>query len=67
VDNTEERARIKEQIDDKKEYIRILDIKLMNSDFVRNAPTHVVQKEQEKRAQAAEQLQKLEQKFSLLV
>jgi valyl-tRNA synthetase len=66
IDNTEEKARIKEQIEDKKEYIRILDLKLLNADFVRNAPAHVVQKEQEKKVQSQEQLDKLQQKYNSL-
>ena len=66
ADNEEEKARLKEQIEDKKEYIRILDNKLLNADFVRNAPAQVVQKEQEKKTQAQEQLAKLQQKYDSL-
>ena len=66
IDNEEEKARLKAQIDEKKEYIRILDLKLLNADFVKNAPTHVVQKEQEKRSQAHEQMEKLQQKYNSL-
>ncbi len=61
IDN--EKNRIKEQIEDKKEYIRILNIKLMNQHFVANAPEKVVRIEMDKKHQAEDQLKKLEEKY----
>lgn len=59
----EEKKRLKEQIENRKEYLRTMDLKLLNADFVRNAPEKIVRIEQDKRAQAADQLKKLEEKF----
>ncbi len=64
VDLEAEKIRLKSQIDEKKEYIRKLDIKLLNAEFVRNAPEHIVRIEQEKKIQAQDQLSKLQEKFS---
>ena len=61
-----ERTRLKEQIEDKKEYIRILNVKLMNQNFVANAPEKVVRAEMEKKKQAEDQLVKLEEKYASL-
>lgn len=63
VDIEAEKLRLKAQIDERKEYIRKLDLKLLNAEFVRNAPEHIVRIEQEKKIQAQDQLQKLVQKF----
>ena len=62
----EEKARLKEQIENKKEYLRVLDQKLLNGDFVRNAPEKVVRIEQDKKHQAEDQLKKLLEKFNSL-
>jgi valyl-tRNA synthetase len=64
IDKEAEKLRLKSQIDDKKDYIRILDLKLMNADFVRNAPEHVVRLEQDKKVQAQDQLEKLIEKYN---
>ncbi|EKE29342.1 MAG: Valyl-tRNA synthetase [uncultured bacterium (gcode 4)] len=64
IDQEAEKLRLKEQIDGKKDYIRKLDQKLMNAEFVRNAPEHVVRIEQEKRVQAQDQLEKLLEKYN---
>lgn len=66
VDTEGEKARLKKEIDEKREYIRILDIKLTNTDFVRNAPEKIVRLEQEKRLMTLDQIAKLEEKFALL-
>lgn len=62
----EEKKRLKEQIENRKEYLRAMDLKLLNADFIRNAPEKIVRIEQDKRAQAADQLKKLEEKFNCL-
>lgn len=64
VDNEEEKLRIKTQIEDKKDYIRKLDSKLLNADFIKNAPEQLVRSEQEKRRQAQELLEKLQEKYN---
>lgn len=55
--------RLKIQIDDTKEYIWLLDRKLLNDSFVRNAPPALVRAEMEKKAEAQEKLKKLEEKL----
>ncbi len=55
--------RLKGQIDDTKEYIWLLDRKLLNDSFVRNAPPALVRAEMEKKAEAKEKLKKLEEKL----
>jgi valyl-tRNA synthetase len=66
VDTQGEIDRMKAEIEDKKEYIRLIDMKLTNKDFVKNAPEKIVRIEQDKRQQAIEQLEKLEGKLKLL-
>lgn len=66
IDVEEEKSRLKEQIQNKKEYLRVLDAKLLNADFVHNAPEKVVRMEQEKRVQAEDQLKKLQEKYDSL-
>jgi len=66
VNVEEEKKRLKELIDNRKEYIRSVDLKLMNADFIRNAPEKIVRAEQDKKSQAEEQLRKLEEKFKSL-
>jgi len=63
VDYSKEIEKLKEQILDTKEYISILDKKLLNESFVRNAPANLVRVEQEKKLNAQEKLIKLEDKF----
>jgi valyl-tRNA synthetase len=59
-----EQDRLKLEILDIKEYISLLDKKLLNESFVRNAPRTLVQKEQEKKEQARRKLEKLEEKYN---
>ena len=66
LDVEKEKERIKEQILDAKEYIWILDKKLLNENFVRNAPESLVRWEMEKKQQAESRLVKLEEKFKNL-
>ncbi len=63
LDVESEQARLKEQILDTKEYIAILDKKLLNESFVRNAPADLVRSEMEKKEMAKQKLEKLEDKF----
>ena len=63
----EEKKRLKEQIENRKDYLRAQDLKLLNADFIRNAPEKIVRIEQDKRAQAADQLKKLEEKYYSLL
>jgi valyl-tRNA synthetase len=63
LDVGKESARLKDQITDTKEYISILDKKLLNESFVRNAPEKLVRSEMEKKAEAQEKLKKLEEKL----
>lgn len=62
----EEKSRLMEQMNTKKEYIRALDAKLANGSFVKNAPEKIVRAEMEKRNQTIEQLEKLEEKYKSL-
>ena len=66
IDITAEKARLKEQILDTKEYISILDKKLLNESFVRNAPKDLVHVEMAKKEQAKQKLEKLEDKMNSL-
>lgn len=66
VDTDAEKARLKSEIENKKEYIRIVDMKLTNKDFVKNAPEKIVRIEQEKKRQAEEQVVKLLEKYAKL-
>ena len=67
VDIEKESARFKEQISDTKEYIAILDKKLLNASFVERAPEHLVRAEMEKKTQAEDKLRKLEEKLKKLI
>lgn len=62
-DMEKEIERLKEQITDSKEYIWLLDRKLLNESFVRNAPASLVRAEMEKKAEAIDKLKKLEEKL----
>jgi len=66
IDYEEEKTRLKTQINNQKDYINKLDTKLLNAEFLRNAPEHVVRIEQDKKLQAQEQLQKLVDKLASL-
>lgn len=63
LDLDKEIERLKAQIQDTREYIAILDKKLLNESFVRNAPASLVRAETEKKADALEKLKKLEEKL----
>lgn len=62
-DMSAEIERLKLAIEDTKEYIWLLDRKLLNDSFVRNAPPALVRAEMEKKAEAWEKLKKLEEKL----
>jgi valyl-tRNA synthetase len=66
IDHDAEKARLKAEIINKKEYIRALDLKLTNREFVKNAPEKIIRAEQEKKRIAEEQLEKILQKFSTI-
>lgn len=66
-DMESERERLKEQIADCKEYIGLLDRKLLNESFVRNAPAQLVRSEMEKKADALDKLAKLEEKLKKIL
>jgi valyl-tRNA synthetase len=67
IDIEKESAKFKEQIQDTREYIAILDKKLLNSSFVDRAPEHLVRAEMEKKTQAEDKLHKLEEKLEKLL
>ena len=66
LDVEKEVARLKDNIQDTKEYIAILDKKLLNEAFVNNAPEKLVRAEMEKKQQAINKLEKLQQKLESL-
>lgn len=66
LDLDKETDRLKLAIDDTKEYIAILDKKLLNESFVRKAPPALVREEMEKKEQAKQKLEKLEEKLKNL-
>ncbi len=66
IDNTKEIERLKESITDTKEYIALLDRKLLNESFVRKAPQSLVREEMEKKKQAEDKLAMLEEKLQKL-
>lgn len=66
IDVESETLRLKEQITDTKLYISILDKKLLNESFTRNAPKELVHAEMAKKQQAAVKLDKLEDKLKSL-
>ena len=58
-----ERARIMGLIEEKREYIRALEVKLSNTAFTSRAPEKIIRVEMEKKNLAREQLEKLEEKY----
>ncbi|MCH8518694.1 valine--tRNA ligase [Candidatus Gracilibacteria bacterium] len=66
VDIEGEKQRLHHEILDIRDYVSLLDRKLLNESFVRNAPRNLVQKEQEKKQQARKRLEKLEEKYNSL-
>lgn len=66
IDVEAETLRLKEQIVDTKLYISILDKKLLNESFTRNAPKDLVHAEMAKKQQATQKLEKLEDKLKSL-
>lgn len=66
LDVTKEIERLENQIIDTKEYIAILDKKLLNESFVNKAPEKLVRAEMEKKSQAQDKLSKLQDKLDKL-
>ncbi len=64
IDNTKEVERLEISISDTKEYIALLDRKLLNESFVRKAPQSLVREEMEKKKQAQDKLAMLEEKLA---
>ncbi len=64
IDHEAEKVRLKAEIENKKEYVRIMDLKLTNQEFIKNAPEKIIRMEQDKKRIAEEQLEKLLQKFA---
>lgn len=59
-----EKTRILGLINEKKEYIRTLEVKLSNHAFTKNAPEKIIRIELDKKNLAREQLEKLEEKYN---
>jgi valyl-tRNA synthetase len=66
LDVEKETDRLKDQITDTKEYIALLDKKLLNESFISRAPERLVRAEMEKKEQAKQKLEKLEEKLTKL-
>jgi valyl-tRNA synthetase len=64
LDVEQETERLRDQIQDTKDYIALLDKKLLNEAFVNKAPEKLVRAEIDKKEQAKHKLQKLEEKLS---
>jgi valyl-tRNA synthetase len=62
----EEKERLQIQIEDKKQYLRTLTIKLQNNAFLAHAPENVVRTEMEKKHHTEHELSKLEEKYQAL-
>ena len=62
----EEKERLLEQIEEKKEYLRNLSAKLQNNAFIANAPEKIVRTEMEKKYQVEWELKKIEEKYQAL-
>ena len=62
-----ERERLMGLINEKKEYIIALDIKLNNTAFTKNAPEKIIRIEMDKKNLAREQMEKLEEKYRKLI
>ncbi len=67
LDIEKESAKLKDNILNTKEYIAILDKKLLNWTFVDRAPENIVRAEMEKKAQAEDKLKKLEEKLEAML
>lgn len=63
----EEKSRLLEQIEDKKNYLRTLNAKLQNNSFVANAPEKIVRIEMDKKHQVENELLKLEEKYNSII
>ena len=66
VDLDKEKGRIKLEIESVKKYIKSIEQKLKNKEFVKNAPKEIVAKEQEKLKEQKVKLDKLEEQLKSL-
>lgn len=62
----EEQSRLREQLEMKKDYIRVLKAKMSNAQFIKNAPEKVVRAEMDKLHATENELAKLEEKYKSL-
>ncbi len=67
LDIEKESEKLKDNITNTKEYIAILDKKLLNWTFVDRAPENIVRAEMEKKVQAEDKLKKLEEKLDTML
>ena len=67
LDIEKESQKLKDNIVNTKEYIAILDKKLLNWTFVDRAPENIVRAEMEKKSQAEDKLEKLEVKLEAML
>ncbi len=66
IDLEKETKRLKDRITDSKEYISIIDKKLLNENFIKRAPKKLIIEEMEKKEQAKDRLSKLTEKLKKL-
>jgi valyl-tRNA synthetase len=66
IDFEKEKENIKNQIEEKKSYIKSLESKLNNEGFVKNAPKEVLEQNKEKLTETKNLIEKLESKLSEL-
>ncbi len=66
VDVEKEKARLEKELDTTKTYIAIQEKKLSNKEFVKNAPTALVDAEREKQAQAEAKLKSIQEQIKML-
>jgi len=66
VDIDKEKGRLKKEIETTRKYIKSLEQKLKNKEFVKNAPKEVVEKEKEKLKVQKEKLEKLDEQLKSL-
>lgn len=66
IDIEAEKARLEKEIVETEKYLKGLEIKLSNDEFVKNAPEAVVGKEKEKLAEAQEKFNKLKDQLASL-
>ncbi|MBU0614222.1 valine--tRNA ligase [Patescibacteria group bacterium] len=66
IDVKEEAKRLEKELSETKKYLHSLEAKLLNKEFVKNAPRSVVEKEEEKKSVAFKRIKKLEENLTCL-